>query len=150
MVVDFELKKSPKYRVASLNRKGPRKPDHLRAEFRTLVAWAKKGRVRTGRWIFVHGADDHFLACLEVLGAARPEGPIRMRTLAATMVASVTFDPDQVSPRIVYHGLNDWLRWRRREKKIRRVGSSREVYSGDPWTNPRAWARCEVQFIVRT
>jgi hypothetical protein len=150
MVVDFVLKRSRSVRVASLSRKGPWKPENLRSEFKTLVRWAKKGRVRTGRWIFLHSADDRFVACLEVVGAVQPEGRIRMRTLPTTMVASVAFDPEEVSPRIVYHGLNDWLRWRKRDKKIRRGGSSREVYSGDPWTDPKAWAHCEVQFAVRT
>ena len=40
-------------------------------------------------------------------------------------------------------------RWRRKDKEIRRVLSSREVYSGNPWTDPKAWAKTEVQFLVR-
>jgi hypothetical protein len=62
----------------------------------------------------------------------------------------VRFDPTVVSPRVVYHGLSDWLRWQRKEKKIRSVVSYREIYEGNPWKDKRAWSRTEVQFVVRT
>ncbi|HEV2519007.1 MAG TPA: GyrI-like domain-containing protein [Thermoplasmata archaeon] len=149
MVVDFVLKASPRYRVACLSRQGPWKPDNLRAEFRQLVAWAAKGRIRTGHWIFVSGPSDRWTACLEVFGTAPRHGGIRMRTLPKATVASVTFDPEAISARVIYHGLRDWLHWRKVEKKIRSVASSREVYTGDPWKDPKAWAHCEVQFVVR-
>ena len=149
MVVDFELRRAPSYRVAAIGRVGPWKEDNLRAEFRTLVAWAKKEGVRTGRWIFAHRIDDRWEACLEVRGRAKPAGRIRLKTLPATYVARCVFDPDAVADRVIYHGLSDWTRWRRRDQEIRSVGGSREVYSGDPWTDARAWAHCEVQFLVR-
>jgi hypothetical protein len=54
-----------------------------------------------------------------------------------------------VSSRVVYHGLNDHLRARRKEKSIRSVGSYREVYEDNPWKNPKAWAGLYVEAVVR-
>jgi effector-binding domain-containing protein len=85
---------------------------------------------------------------LEVKGPVRGTPRIRRKTYPATRVARVVFDPEQVSPRVIYHGLSDWLKWRRREGKIHAVVSSREVYSGNPWRDARAWSRTEVQFVV--
>ncbi|MFZ0698615.1 MAG: hypothetical protein WAN74_00220 [Thermoplasmata archaeon] len=59
------------------------------------------------------------------------------------------FDPEEIAPRVVYHGLVDWLRSRRKEGKVGPVLATREVYTGDPWTDEKAWARTEVQFVVR-
>jgi DNA gyrase inhibitor GyrI len=148
MVVDFKLKRAPSYRVVCLQRKGPWKEGNLRAEFRTLQAWAKKNRLKTGRWIFYELGSSTWEACLEIRGTATPEGRLQLKTIPAATVASVVFDPELVSPRVVYHGLIDWLRWRRKERAIKRVRESREVYDGNPWTNRRAWARADVQFIV--
>lgn len=151
MVVDFALKKAPSYRVASIVRIGPWKEDNLRTEFRALSRWAQKNRIRTGRWIFLDARRDHhrWEACLEIKGRARAGGRIRLKTLPATWVARVVFDPDVVSSRLVYHGLQDWTRWRRTHKEIRSVRAVREVYAGDPWKNRQAWAHCEVQFLAR-
>ena len=149
MVVDFELRKAPSYRVASITRIGPWREDHLRSEFRELTAWAKKRGVRTGRWIFSHKGDHRWEACLEIKGAAEATGRIRLKTLPATYVARCIFNPDAIADRLIYHGLSDWTRWRRRYKEIKSVGGSREVYSGNPWSDARAWAHCEVQFLVR-
>ena len=149
MAVDFELRKAPSYRVASLSRTGPWREDNLRREFRELVEWAKKQGVQTGRWIFWHRGDQRWEACLEFKGSAQATGRIRLKTLPATYVARVIFDPDAIADRVIYHGLSDWTRWRRRYKEIKSVGGSREVYSGDPWSDPHAWANCEVQFLVR-
>ena len=149
MPVDFELTRSPSYRVAAIARTGPWKEGLLRAEFRELTAWAKKQGVRTGRWIFRHPGDDRWEACLEFRGRATPTGRIRVKTLPSTYVARCVFDPDAVADRVIYHGLSDWTRWRKRQREIRAVGGSREVYSGDPWSDAKAWAQCEVQFIVR-
>ena len=128
--------------------------DILRAEFNQLVNWAKKRKIRTGRWIL------YFLdepggrrpanklrseACLEIKGKAKTEGKIRMKKLPAQMVASVTFDPDKVSPRLVYSGIYGWLRY----AGYKDVGHSRELYEGNPWTNARAWAKAEVQVPVK-
>jgi hypothetical protein len=151
LVTDFALKKSPAYRVASIVRIGQWKEDNLRPEFRELVRWARKNRLRTGRWIFLDARPDHrrWEACLEIRGSARPEGRIRIRTLPTTWVARVTFDPTVVSSRLVYHGLNDWTRWRRKYKEIRSVTAVRELYSGDPWRSKEAWTNCVVEFLVR-
>lgn len=149
MMVDFELKRMPAYRVAAIARKGPWKKDNLRREFRELSAWARDRGVRAGRWIFSHKGDERWEACLEIKGAASSSGRIRVKTLPSTYVARCVFDPDAIADRVIYHGLSDWTRWRRRYKEIKSVGGSREVYSGDPWSDARAWANCEVQFLVR-
>ncbi|MCI4349403.1 MAG: hypothetical protein L3J93_04210 [Thermoplasmata archaeon] len=149
MVVEFKLKRSAGGRFATLSRAGGWKEDNLRSEFRTLVRWANENRLRTGRWMFLHPSERRWTAALEIRGTANPSGAIRLRTLPAESVASVVFDPAVVSPGIVYHGLNDWLRWRKKDKTIRRVVTSREVYSGDPWTKPAAWAHADVQYVVR-
>ncbi len=78
-----------------------------------------------------------------------PRGAVHLRTLPATRVASVVFDPEVVSPAVVYHGLTDWLRWRKKDKKIQRVVSYREVYRGNPWKDKSAYSRTDVQFVVR-
>jgi effector-binding domain-containing protein len=149
MTVDFRLKRTPAFQVGSLVRKGPWKKDQLRAEFAQLTRWAKAQKLRTGRWIFYEHSFTHWEACLEVRGRATPSGRIRVKTLPAATAASVVFDPDEVAPRVVYHGLVDWLRARRKEGKVGPVLSVREVYSADPWTHPKAWASAEVQFLVR-
>ena len=150
MPIDFVLKRYPGCRAATITRKGPWKKENLRAEFRALVAWARKNRVRPGRWFFIEGGGmNRWIAALEFRGKAKGSGPIRVRTLPTEWVASVVCDPDELAPRVVYHGLSDWLRWRRKDRTIRRVAYSREVYSADPWTHPAAWSRAEVQFVVR-
>ena len=148
MVVDFVWKQSRGYRVASIVRVGPWKEDNLRTEFGELVRWARRRRLRTGAWIFVEQGRSRWEACLEVRGAASPEGRIRRKTLPPSRVASIVFDPDQTSSRVVYHALNDWTRSRRKDGTIRSVRSVREIYAGDPWKDRRAWANCEVQFLV--
>lgn len=149
MVVDFVLKRVRAYRVGSITRIGPWKEDNLRSEFRELTRWARRRRMRTGDWIFLERGPHRWEACLEVRGDARPEGRIRIKTLPATHAATVVFDPDEVSSRLVYHGLSDWTRWRRKYREIRAVTAVREVYAGDPWKDRTAWAHCEVQFLVR-
>jgi len=149
MAVDFELRRAPSYRVASITRIGPWKPGNLRSEFRELTGWARKQGVATGAWIFYHRSEKRWEACLEIKGKAEGSGRIRLKTLPATYVARCRFDPEVIADRVIYHGLSDWIRWRRRYKEIKSVGGSREIYSGDPWSDARAWANCEVQFLVR-
>jgi len=148
-VVDFGWKNEASHRVASILRIGPWKEDNLRIEFGELARWAQRQGLLTGRWIFYHRGNDRWEACLEYRGKARAEGRIRLKMLPAARVARVIFNPDRVSSRLVYHGLHDWLRCRRRDGTIRWVGGSREMYPADPWKDKRAWAHCEVQFLVR-
>lgn len=149
MTVDFGFKRAPSYRVATLSRKGAWDEKKLRGQYRELVDWAKKHRLRTGRWLFLEPTVRTFIAGVEVKGKAKGSGRIRMRTLPAATVAYVVFDPNVVSPRVVYHGLSDWLHWRKKYKEIKSVGASREVYAGDPWSSAAAWSKTEVQFVVK-
>lgn len=149
MTVDFRFLRAPKHRVASLRWKGPWSETKIRANFRRVAAWAEGEHLRTGVWIFREPGEREWEVMVEIRGTAHPPAPIRLKTLPAGRVASVVFDPEQVSPRVIYHGLSDWLRWRRKDRTIRAVGSYREVYADDPWKNPKAWARTEVQAEVR-
>jgi effector-binding domain-containing protein len=149
MTVDFEFARAPAYRVASIAWKGPWNERRVRSHFEKVARWAKENGLTTGAWIFREPGERSWEVGIAVKGRARRRGPIRIKTLPASRVARVVFDPELVSPRVVYHGLSDWLRWRRREKKIRSVTSTREVYRNNPWTDAKAWARTEVQFIVR-
>lgn len=149
MTVDFAFGKAPKYRVATLPAKGRWSENIGRPEFAKLVAWAKANRLRTGKWIFRETAEGTFTVCLEIRGNAKASDGVRLQTFPAASVARVTFDPDAISPRVVYHGLNDWLRWRKKDGEIRGVRSSREVYSGNPWTDKVAWSHATVEFLVR-
>jgi effector-binding domain-containing protein len=149
MTVDFEFARAPAYRVASIAWKGPWNERQIRARFEEVEKWAKSQRLRTGRWIFREPGARSWEVAIEVKGSAAGTGRIRRKTYPASRVARVVFDPDAVSPRVVYHGLSDWLRWRRKDKQIRSVGDSREIYTGNPWRDARAWSRTEVQFLVR-
>ncbi|MDE1821931.1 MAG: hypothetical protein KGJ23_12110 [Euryarchaeota archaeon] len=149
MVVDFVLSRSPSYRVASIVRVGPWKEDNLRTEFEELEHWAERQGVRRGRYVFLERGGNRWEACLEYRGRARAEGRVRLKTLPPAHVAKVAFDPEKLSSRIVYHGLSDWVRWRKKYGEIKSVEWPREVYPGNPWKDKRAWADCEVQFVVR-
>ena len=149
MTVDFAWGKVPRLKVAAIAWKGPWNEKKIRAQFERIERWARARKVRTGRYVFREPGDRSWEAAIEVRGRVRGSDGVRTRTLPAATVARVVFDPEVVSARLVYHGLNDWLRWRRKEKEIRSVGSSREIYTGNPWTDRKAWARTEVQFVVR-
>jgi hypothetical protein len=149
MVVDFQLKKVPELRVALVAWEGPYQESRIRREFESIARWLKERHVRSGRWVFSEAGERSFKVAIEVFRPIRGEGRIHVRTLSAGRVASIEFDPDLVSPRVIYHGLMDWLRWRRREHAIRSVGSYREVYSSNPWRDARAWAHTEVQVVVK-
>lgn len=150
MTVDFVLKRNPRLRVATIRWTGPYRESEIRKRFGELERWVRGHGLRPGRWIFREPGERRWDVGIEVRGAARSDGRVKVRTLPPCTVASVTFDPEVVSPRVVYHGLSDWLRWQRKEKKVRSILSTREVYAGNPWTNPRAWSKTEVQFVVRT
>jgi effector-binding domain-containing protein len=149
MPVDFAWGRSPSLKVAAIAWKGPWNERKIRSQFERLERWAKERRLRTGRWIFREPGERRWEVAIELRGRARGADGVRTKTLPAATLARVIFDPEVVSPRVVYHGLSDWLRWRRKDKEIRSVVSTREVYSGNPWTDARAWAHTEVQFLVR-
>jgi DNA gyrase inhibitor GyrI len=154
MKVDFKVKVAPSYRVAYMVRIGGYAgPNMWRAEFSHLSKWAKKRRIRTGRWI-VYFIDEwgktpnskrRSVACLEIKGKATPEGKVRIMKLPKQRVVSVVFNPDKVSDSLVYHGIEGMLQYR----PFKQAGPSREVYTGNPWTNSRAWANCEVQVPIK-
>ena len=149
MTVDFSWGRSPAIRVAAIAWTGPWNEKKIRAQFERIDRWAREQRVRTGRWFFREPGTRKWEVAIELKGNARAARPIRLRTMPRATFARVTFDPEVVSPRVVYHGLSDFLRWRRKEHEIRSVLSTREVYAGNPWTDRRAWARTEVQFLVK-
>ena len=148
MVVDFALGRAPAANVVTVRWKGPWNERRIRKEFESLARWAADHKLRTGRWIFLEPGERKWQVAIEVRGKAPTGGRIRRQHLPASSVARVVFNPDEVSPRVVYHGLTDWLRWRRKDKTIRRVGAYREVYQGNPWKDPRAWHRTAVEVVV--
>ncbi|MGA3107967.1 MAG: GyrI-like domain-containing protein [Candidatus Bathyarchaeia archaeon] len=150
MTVDIRLKRVPAYKVASILRVGSYKSNMLRSEFSQLVKWANQRKLRTGKWMLYFidepgGARPmnklRSEACLQIKGNAESEGKIKVKTLPAQNVASVTFNPDKVSPHLVYSGIYGWLRY----SGFKDTTQGREVYNGNPWRNPRAWANAEVQ-----
>ena len=159
MYVDFKIKKFSGCRAASVTYVGPYRDggDMMRYEFNQIVKWARKKGVRTGRWFFadldgpvVPDKKRRWEAAIEVKGAkAEAQGGIRFREFPDQLVASVTFDPEKVSPRIVYYGLEGWLEQRKKDREYKSAGPPREVYTGDPWRSARAWANVEVQVPVK-
>jgi hypothetical protein len=127
------------------------KEAHVRAQFERIARWARDHHYRTGKWLFVYlnkPSDDRFQVAIELKGRARGDGPIHTRQVAASKVGRVTFDPDVVSPRVIFFGITDWLRWERKEKTIRRTGSYREVYDGNPWTDRKVWSKTTLEVLV--
>ena len=149
MTVEFAFRKVPAYRVASIAWTGKWSEAKVRSNFARVERWAKSKGLRTGKWFFREPDEHSFEVAIEVRGAAHSADGVRIRSYRAARVATVTFDPEVVSPQVIYHGITDWLRWRRKEKKIRSVGDYREVYTADPWRNAKAWAHTTVEVIVR-
>jgi effector-binding domain-containing protein len=154
LFVDIKVKTAPQYKVAYITRVGSYSGQNMwRAEFKELVRWAQKRRLRTGKWIMYFidewgkrpEPERRSVACLEIKGKAAPEGKIKIMKLPRQRVASVTFNPDKVADRLVYHGIEGWLQYR----SFRAAGPSRELYIGNPWTNRRAWANAEVQVPLK-
>lgn len=155
LVVDLKVKQAQGCTVASMIHYGSHGPNLFRAEFGQLMKWAKKNKLRTGKWImrFLDEPDGktppsklRSEACLEIRGTARSEGKIRIKKFPKQTVVSVTFDPGKVSPRLVYSGIYGWLRY----SDFKATDSpSREVYAGNPWANAHVWANAEVQVPVR-
>jgi effector-binding domain-containing protein len=157
LTVDFAIKRFYGCTVAAIKYVGGWKGDDmLRGEFKVIQTWAKDKGIKTGRWFFaeldgpeVPDSKRRWEASIEVKGKARSKGNIKLRSLPPTTVAFVKFDPDKVSARLVYHGLESWLSWKKKEHRYKEAGTWREVYNGDPWTNTRAWANTEVQVPVK-
>ena len=149
MVVDFAFKRVSGFKAASVSWKAAWSDRRTQKEFEALAAHLARNRVRTGRWIFESDEDRKFRAAIEVKGKFSGSGRFRASTYPASTVASVVFDPNVVSPRVVYHGLSDWLRWRKKEKEIKGTGRYREVYAANPWRVAKAWAATEIQVVVR-
>ncbi|MGD0145405.1 MAG: GyrI-like domain-containing protein [Nitrososphaerales archaeon] len=159
MVVDFEMRKAPEFKLATRTLKGPWPGDRaLRSEYEKVLEWAKGKGMKTGKWFFREFDDDdtppalrRWEAGIQVLGKEPVRGGkgVSVVTLPACTVATVTFNPDQVSPRVVYHGMTDWLRWREKAGEYKESGTYREVYVGNPWSSRRAWAHTQVQVPVK-
>ena len=154
LVVDIQVKTAPSYNVASLLRVGPYRNNILRPEFDKLAKWAKKKRIKRGKWILIFHDEDgkrpenkrRWEACLEIKGKAGSEGKLKVKKLPKLKVATVKFNPNQVSARLVYHGLYGWIE---QNGDFKDAGPPREIYPGSPWTNPRAWANAEVQVPIK-
>ena len=124
-----------------------------RSEFSQLSKWAKKSRLRTGKWIMYFidrwgerpAKQRRSIAAIQITGKARPMGKVKVMKLSRQKVASVTFNPDKVSEELVYYALESWLE----SGSYKQAGTSRELYDGSPWTSPRAWANCEVQVPLK-
>lgn len=91
MVVDIKVKQVPSYTVASLIHYGPHGPNMFRTEFDYLAKWAKKNKLRTGKWI-MRWLDEseskpaskvRSEACLEIKGKARMEGKVKIKKFPA-------------------------------------------------------------------
>ena len=150
MAVDIKVKNTPSYKVASLERVGGMGSDPLRGLFQELEKWAKKSKVKTGKYIchfYESGRTPEnyrFEACLEIRGNREPEGKIKIKELPKMTVASVKYNPEKVSPRLVYSGVYGWLK--ENDEGYKEAGSfSREIYPGNPWTSTWAWSRAEIQ-----
>ena len=159
MTVDFAMRKAPEYKIATRTLTGAWPGDKaLHSEFEKVQAWAKGKGLRTGRWFFREFGDDNtpdakwrWEMGVEIRGAKAVRGGngIVLKTLPPSTVATLTFDPDEISPRVIYHALADWLRHRAKEGEYKEAGPYREVYLGDPWSSKRAWAHTQIQVPVK-
>lgn len=154
MKVGFKVKYAPSYTVAYMIHVGPYAGQNMwRSEFSQLSRWAKKRRLRTGKWImyFIDKWGERppkqrrSVAAIQLKGRAPIEGKFKIMRIPRQKVGSVTFNPDKVSEELIYYGLESWLE----SGSYRQAGTSRELYDGSPWTNPRAWANCEVQVPLK-
>lgn len=154
MKVEFKVKTAPAYKVAYILHIGPYTNQNMwRPEFNQLEKWAQKKKLRTGKrimyfldkWNKKTEKRRRSVACLDIKGKAKAEGRIKIMKIPKQKVVSVTFDPNQVSADVVYYGLEAWLEY----CPYKQAARSRELYDGNPWTNPRAWATCEIQVPLR-
>ncbi len=162
MVVDIVLKREPAYRVISKSYTGPYTGDNmLRPEFDYLSKWLHQKPIRSGKWLRIEldkyevGAPSNtqrrWWACIELKKkiSTKPTSDVEFKVIPATYVASVTFDPNMFSSRLVYHGLECWLDWRTKFGEYEEAGPTREVYPGNPWTDKNAKKHIELQVPIR-
>ena len=132
----------------------------LRPEFEYLSKWIGSKEVRPGKWFRIEldkyeigksSSQRQWWACIEFKEKlrAKPPSDIETRTLPAMLVASVIFDPGEFSSRLVYHGLECWLDWRTKFGEYEEAGPTREVYTGDPWTDKKAKKHIELQVPIK-
>lgn len=156
MQVDFEISRSRKYRVASAVRTGPYTGEKMmRPYFSRIKKWMDKSGLESGVWIFrsleeeeVPDEKMRFEAAIEIRGRGtkiRPPEGIVVSEIPGGTVARVRFDPSAIADRVIYHGLESWLEWRKRYGEYERHGPTREVYTDDPWTSKKAWKNIEIQ-----
>jgi hypothetical protein len=151
MVVDFVMGKASGFRAVTSALTSEQYSDaRVRKEFGRLAAWAKKNGIRTGKWYWITPNKNRMRLAIEVKGKARSSGGFEVRTFPASRVVQIRFNPDEISPRVVYFGLGNFLRNKRKEHKVKSVGSWREVYSGDPWADRKAWTNLTIEAVVRT
>jgi effector-binding domain-containing protein len=116
--------------------------------------------MRPGKWFRIEldkyeigmpSSDRRWWACIEIKTKllTKPPTEIELKTLPATQVASVTFDPAEFSDRLVYHGLECWLEWRTKFGEYEEAAPAREVYLANPWTNKNAKKHIELQVPIR-
>ena len=159
-MVDIVTKSEPSHRVIVRAYTGPWTGDNmLRPEFAELESWAHKSAVRTAKWFRVYldkyeigmpSSQRRWWACVEYKGKLRAPPPrIEAKVIPAELVASVTFDPNVVSDRLVFHGLECWLDWRTKFGEYEEAGPTREVFIGNPWTDAAAKKQIELQVPIR-
>lgn len=160
MVVDFEISKCKGYRIVSAVRVGGYSGDNMmKPYFAKIKKWIAQNRLQSGVWMF-RGLDEdevpdkerRFEASIEIKGrkpsVSLPKGLV-INEIPATPIARVKFDPTIVADRVIYHGLESWLEWRKRYGEYETIGPSREVYSGDPWASGKAWKSLEIQVPLK-
>ena len=159
MTVEFVVSNAPAHRVVTKTLVGDWPGDRkLRSEFESVASWARRSGLKTGSWFF-RELDDWDTPVkkrrwevgveIRTRKSLRREDGLSIKTLPRTKIVTVTFDPDEVSPELVYFGLEGWLWWQRKSKKFRRNGPSREVYRGNPWKSEGAWSHTQLQVPVK-
>ncbi len=149
MVVDFAFKRAAGFTAATVSWKGTWNEKRIRTEFEGIAKRLAKAKVRSGRWVLESYGENNFIVAIEIQGRFKSAGRTRVRSFKPSTVATVQFDPDAVSPRVIYHGLSDWLKWRKKDREIKSIGRYREVYSANPWKNAKAWSTTTVQVLVK-
>ncbi|MGA7922695.1 MAG: hypothetical protein WCA77_01820, partial [Thermoplasmata archaeon] len=74
MTVDFELKKSPRMRLATHSWTGAWNDKRIRSEFEKLATWAREHKLRTGRWFFSEPGERRWQVGIEVKGKSSGSG----------------------------------------------------------------------------